>query len=181
MGKEIKDNMGSGFKCFCDKCGYSLDVVFGMGMLGFKVREKETKKMKAGKYGEQGKRFFIEHPDGSVTTDYVVVKCASCGELYNVYDFDLQIPEPEREKAKKNLRDALDKGDPKACKLPKEQVERGLNWTDDVTLEKDEHKCKKCGGKAEIIEGFEDLAQTGKIDCSKCGNKLSTCDYILWD
>ncbi len=150
-------------------------------MLGFKIREEETKKMKAGKYGEQGKRFFVEHPNGSVTTNYVVVKCASCGELYNVYDFDLQIPEPEMDRAKKRLSDALDRGDPKACKLPKEQVEGILNWADYVTLEKYEHKCKKCGGKAEVIEDFENLAQTGMIACPRCGNKLSTGHYMMWD
>ncbi len=173
--------MGRGFNCFCNKCGYNFDAMFGIGMLGYRVREKETKKMRAGKYGEQGKRFFIEHPNGSVTTDYVVVKCASCGELYNVYDFNLQIPEPEMDKAKKKLKDALDRGDPKVCKLPKNQVDRILNWTDYVTLEKYEHKCKKCGGKAEIIEEFEHLAQVGNVDCPRCGNKLSTGKYMLWD
>ncbi|SDB66646.1 hypothetical protein [Butyrivibrio sp. INlla16] len=173
--------MGSGFKCFCDKCGYSFDAMFGIGMMGFMVREKETKKMRAGKYGEQGKRFFMEHPDGSVTTNYVVVKCTSCGEFHNVYDFDLQIPEPKMEKSKQNLKEALDRGDPEACKLPKEHVERILNRTYYVTKEKYEHKCKKCGGKAEIVENFENLVQAGKIDCPRCENRLSTSDYILWD
>ncbi|SEM01464.1 hypothetical protein SAMN04487770_12352 [Butyrivibrio sp. ob235] len=173
--------MGSGFKCFCDKCGYSLDTMLGCGMQGHLVNEEETKRMKAGKYGEQGKRFFTDHPDGTVSTNYVVVKCNSCGELYNVYDFNLQIPEAEWEKAKKKLRDASARSDSKACKLQKEQVEQVLNKTYLVTLEKYEHKCKKCGGNAEIIENFHNLAQASKIDCPRCGNKLSTKGYILWD
>ena len=147
--------MGYGFECVCEKCGYSIDTMFGVGMLGYKVLEDETKKMRAGKYGEQGKRFFKEHPDGSVTVDYVVTKCMSCGELSNVHEFNLQIPEQE--------------------------IEKTLGWTENVTIEKYEHKCKKCGGKTEIIENFEELAQKGKIECPRCGNKLTTAGYYCWD
>ena len=173
--------MGCGFTCFCTKCDYSIQVSLGAGMVEDSINIEETQKMREGQYGEQGRRFLELYPEGAITTNMVVARCKSCGNLMNVYDFNLQIPEPKLEQAKVNLRNAIERGAPRALKLSRDQVKRMLDMTDYITKEEYIHICDKCGKTAYIVEDFEKKAQRKEIECPKCKEKLSTKRYYLWD
>ena len=173
--------MGHGYKCFCKKCDYSFFASFGIGLSSPSTNDEETEKMRNGEHGEQGKRFFEENPDGAVTTNYVVTQCKSCGNLDCTYDYDLQIPTPELIKAKQNLKEALERKDPVALKIPPNYIDDILGRTSYITKEKFQHKCKKCGENADIVEDFEEKLRAGDIKCPVCGGKLSIGRYFMWD
>ena len=153
--------MGTGYICKCPECGYTLEAFLGVGMMYPITMREEIKKLKKGRYGEQGMRFFKEHPNGSITCENVVTRCTACGNLEVKYDFDLLAPRSE----------AIDEN----------QNEPITNMHFDYEVEKYHHFCKKCGNKAEIVEDFEKKLEQGEMICPKCEGKLFLSDYLRWD
>ena len=173
--------MGAEFKCKCPKCGYSFYASLELGMPHPSVVEEETKKMKAGVYGDQGKRFFEEHPDGKITCYDVVIRCKSCGNLEVRKEFNLLVLYPAFIKAKRRVMEKIKAGDP--------DFNEGLiKWLDSMPVflkyvlhESYNHFCSKCGSPAEIIEDFSELQHKRKIRCPECGKRLKEDRSILWD
>ncbi len=99
--------MGEGYKCMCPTCGYSFYASLGRGMFYPMVVIEETEKMKAGAYGDQGKRFFEEHPDGKITCNNVVTRCNSCKNLEVKKDFNLLVMDSAFIQGKKRLMERI--------------------------------------------------------------------------
>ena len=72
--------MGSGIIFQCPECGYSFDLMTGVGFLFPMIYAETVEKMKRGELGEAAKRFFDEHPDGTINCKNVVLRCENCGE-----------------------------------------------------------------------------------------------------
>ena len=144
--------MGKGYICKCPECDYTLKAFLGVGMMYPMTVQEEMKKLKKGRYGEQGMRFFKDHPDGSITCENVVTRCTVCGNLEVKYDFNLLIPKSE-----------------------------AANMDAGYEVEKYNHFCKKCGNKAEIVDDFAEKLEQEKIICPKCKGKLFLSDYLCWD
>ncbi len=172
--------MGQIYICKCKDCGYTLTASLGLGMMYSSEKDDEIKKMKIGCYGDQGRNFFENHPDGSITCNHVVSKCTSCGNLESVYDFDLLIPNPELIPQKQMVHQGVDK-DHKYMRLAERSVRSLPENIRYVLYEKYDHACSVCGSKAEIIDDFVDELRQKKIICPKCGGSMHQFRYLLWD
>lgn len=173
--------MGNSYICKCNNCGYTLNASFGVGLMDTSVVADEIKTMKIGGYGEQGKRFFNEHPDGTITCNYVVTRCTKCGALESIYDFDLLIPDPELEPQRQMALKRIKAVDSK-CKDVSGRIVKALTESIRYILyEKYEHFCSKCGNRVEIIEDFSYELKQGKIICPECGESLYQFRFLLWD
>lgn len=170
--------MGQGYGCTCNKCGYSFSANLGAGFLFPMVYKETVDAMKKGEYGEQGKKFFTEHPDGAIDCETVVARCKSCGEYGSVPNLTMYVPKKDYDPAK-----AAPKGRWSVA-FPFEGADY-VSWSDLETYydvyEKYDHRCPECGGSAEIVEDFEKELDSGNLACTKCDGKLEVTDLIMWD
>ncbi|WP_026669345.1 hypothetical protein [Butyrivibrio sp. AE3006] len=173
--------MGRGYICKCEKCGYTLNASLGSGMFYPQLVKDEIENMKKGHYGEQGRKFFEEHPDGSISCESVVSRCTKCGNLEPVYDLNLMIPDPEIEQKRQTLMDGINRGDSKFTSLPEDMVRSIIEIKRYVFYEKYDHHCSKCGSKAEIIDEFIKELRQEKIICPECGGIIKEHQFLCWD
>ncbi len=173
--------MGTDYRCICKSCGYEFDAFLGSGMMGFMVNEEETEKMRLGGYGEKGRKFFEEHPDGKISTDKVVTRCTSCGSLQNSYRFNFLIPRDDNRAAGNESKDSVSGKMQLSEEMLGDGDEDPVEEDAYIVYEKFDHRCDKCGGKAMIIEKFGKKAVNEKITCPECGKKLFVERQILWD
>ena len=159
--------MGDGFGVKCGKCGYEFDAFLGIGMLALTEHEKYVKKMKAGKLGPEGKKFFEDYPTGVVNTEHAIAKCSSCGNYDDVYDLTMYIPY----KNKEHLADKY------GCIMESDIRGNYKKYMDYP------HKCSACGGSSRVLKEFEKEASEGVLKCPKCDGYMKKIleSYILWD
>ena len=170
--------MGTGYVCKCNKCGFSIEANLGVGFMFPRVYQTAVERMKSGEYGEQGKKFFKEHPDGAISCETVVAKCLSCGDCGPVPDFTMYVPKPDYNPEKAEHEDDY-------SVFPSLREEEYVSWLDLEEhydeYEKFDHRCPECGGKAEIIPDFEKQLEEGTLGCPKCDGLMEIEDIIKWD
>jgi len=169
--------MGRGYECKCNKCGYSFGANLGVGFLFPMVYQKTVDAMKNGEYGEQGRKFFEEHPDGAVECDNVVARCTCCGKFGRVPNLTMYVPKKEY-----NPLNAESKGIWSTA-FPFEGADY-VSWMDlekyyDL-YEKYDHRCPECGGSAEIID-FEKQLEARELKCPNCDGTMETTGILMWD
>ena len=64
----------------------------GIGRLFPKIYEETVKKMRSGKYGDECKKFFKEHPDGAVNCEKELLICEECGVPKTEMNLSLYLP-----------------------------------------------------------------------------------------
>lgn len=155
--------MGMAYGCKCENCGYKFGTWIDVGRGYPMVYRDVVKKMKAGEYGDQGKTFFEDAPDGAIDCRLIVAQCTSCGAYFGRERLDMYIPKDD-------------------CTLPEDENERIWNVKDYYELyDKYEHKCPHCGAKAEIVEDFEKKLFADDLKCGKCGSTMKIDDFAWWD
>lgn len=169
--------MGTGYRCVCNKCGYSYHANLGVGFRFPAVYKETVAAMKKGDYGEQGKKFFEEHPDGAIACDAVVARCTECGKCMQVPDLTMYIP-------KKGSNPMAIKHGRWSVAMPFAEspyfTHRDLDEHFEI-FSKFDHRCPKCNGKAEIIENFESMLKNGTLKCTKCDGTMKIAEMMMWD
>ena len=170
--------MGNGYICKCNKCDNTFRVLLGIGFNFPDIYWETVEKMKKGRYGEQGRIFFKNHPDGAVSCENIVACCTSCGEYLDIPELNMYIPKKDYD---------ISKAEPKgrwSVAMPFEGEEY-VSWPD---LEKHynlyeqyKHKCPKCHAVAEVIPDFEKKLFAGELMCAKCGGTLKPVNIFMWD
>lgn len=141
------------------------------------VYKETVDAMKKGEYGEQGKKFFEEHPDGAVDCETAVARCSACGEYGHVPALTMYVPKKDYDSSKIELKGIW------SVAFPFEGADY-VSWSDleefyDVH-EKYDHRCPECGGVAEIVD-FEKELEAGELACAMCDGKMEVTDLIMWD
>lgn len=163
-------------KCYtytCDHCGYEFEADIGIGFFGYHIfYPKLLEALKNGEYGEQGKVFFEEHPDGAFNGESVLGQCTKCKEYFSIRDLTLYLPERGNSFLKSKSWNAARNGD-------------SLDYVSFFDLKKYyfkyeeyHHICKKCGGDIKII----DISQLEKDPtCPICKHKLHLTEFGYGD
>ena len=73
--------MGQGYSLGCKKCGYKISANLGVGFAFPRVYEAVMKEAHDGKLGKTVQSFLMEHPDGALDCDQVLLQCDECGAL----------------------------------------------------------------------------------------------------
>lgn len=173
--------MGSWYGAKCEKCGYQYGAFLGVGFTFPKLYEETVKKMKSGKFGKQGYKFFKNHPDGAITCNNIVVQCDDCGKLMTVPELDLYVP-----------KDGFD-----STKIERIGVwstafsGKGYDYISRSDLhdhykfyEHYDHRCSTCRGHASVVEGFTeryDADVDRHVRCPKCGAMMEIECVGDWD
>lgn len=83
--------MGYLYNIHCYKCGYDRNI--GAGSSFFDPSYEELQEAgKRGEYGVYIREFLVEHPDGVIDFENVIVKCEKCKEFYTVTFYKMLIP-----------------------------------------------------------------------------------------
>ena len=152
--------MGFGKAFKCKACGERFNAMTGIGMLFPTVYKDTVKDIRSGKYGEDWKTFFEEHPDGVVNCENELLICEECGVPKNEMNLSLYLP-------KEGVED-----------LPK--LPFGDDLHEKFTLyKKYPHTCDKCGGACNIVAA----SKIKRAACPKCGGVMEEDheSVILWD
>ncbi|MBQ7220014.1 MAG: hypothetical protein IJS28_03440 [Synergistaceae bacterium] len=163
--------MGEGKGYICPECGYSFTAMLGIGMRFPYVYRETVSAMKHGELGEEAQKFFAEHPDGAVSCELVMMKCAGCGEydcrkaltMYVLKEgYAHEVPEGIWSTAMPH--EGLDYVSPDEIKV---------SYTKYAEYP---HKCEACGGDMQIVS--DDAAKV----CPNCGHELEDEGIaMLWD
>ena len=164
--------MGSGFDLKCRKCGYRFEANLGIGFSFPRVYRDTMKAAMDGKYGEEVRRFLMEHPDGALDCSRVLLRCGECGALDSDMDLSMYLPE--------------EKGKP-------EDYIPWASWTGMEgykLVRRYAHRCKRCGcsmnsfheNELDEVMGCpsDDKSVTG-LRCPDCGDYLRYDSYCMWD
>lgn len=171
--------MGSIYDIYCEKCKYAIRINEGIGFLFPVVYQDTVDKMKKGELGEQAKAFFENHPDGAINGALTLAQCKECGEYFEAYDWSMYIPKSESQ-----VPDGASDGEgqdeeansAKTCVMTYELEEEYDLY------EKFNHKCPKCGSKAEVVDDYHKKLDKGLLKCPCCGSSLKgSGGMILWD
>lgn len=150
--------MGTGFCCKCEKCGFEVDIMLGVGRLFFEIYQKLVARIRKGEFGEEWRKFFEENPDGAVDSERNLFLCENCGnwkEDYNLSLFKL---------------------------ISSEKTEIPLRYfpakLENYILYKIYiHSCKRCGHDMKKIEESNEI----ELNCPKCENKMIRNGLLRWD
>ena len=175
--------MGQGYSLGCKKCSYKIDVNLGVGFFFPRVYEAVMKEAQAGKLGKNIQSFLIEHPNGALDCDQVLLQCKQCDSLECGMDLSMYIPKEAVEPRQKGIWSGAFSGE-------------GYSYVSPWDLKKSyslyaryDHICRKCKGKMKVIkqkdlelQGGNSLDHiTSSIPCPKCKSPLSFEGMIMWD
>ena len=151
--------MGSGKVFKCNACGEGFNAMTGIGMLFPTIYKETVQEIRSGKYGEDWKQFFEEHPDGVVNCENELLICEECGVPKCDMNLSLYLP-------KKGAKD-----------LPEHPF--GDDFKKFTLSEKYEHKCDKCGGVCNVVNS----SRIKRVTCPECGGVMEEDKggFILWD
>ena len=152
--------MGNGKAFKCKACGERFNAMTGIGMLFPTVYKDTVKNIRSGKYGEDWKKFFEEHPNGVVNCEKELLICEECGVPKNEMNLSLYLPKEGAEDLPKlPFGDDLDEKYTLYMKYP--------------------HTCDKCGGACNIVNA----SKIKRVACPKCGGVMEEDmdGIILWD
>lgn len=170
--------MGKGFSLRCRYCGYHYSAILGIGFVFPETYEKTIREAKNGDYGGYMRRFLMDHPDGALNCDQVLLQCGSCGKLDQGMDLSMYVPVSEAEK-----------GDPwreNGYVVPWDLQE---NYQ---LFDRFPHICRKCN-KVMKIHTEEDLQSlcgyrymrnpkaVNLIKCPDCGKVMEVVHDSKWD
>lgn len=164
----------------CEKCGYSFTAEIGVGFAFPMVYAEMVAKMKSGELGDKAKRFFIEHPDGAIDCENVIMRCENCGEYDSRESLAMYIPKP------KYIHQVP--GGSWSVAMPF----KGSDYVSWYELEECymlyaeyPHKCEICGGDIRIVETAEDecglVNVIEPIICPHCGIEMQESIEGNWD
>ncbi len=89
--------MGVIYEFKCSRCGYELEAWLGSGMLSGTITNANKHKYSKGKFGEDIRAFFDEHPDGILSSGgSYVFKCVECGELSCATEYAIFLPKDDK-------------------------------------------------------------------------------------
>lgn len=169
--------MGRGYGCTCAKCGYHVEVNFGVGFLFPHVYEKTVEKVKNGELGSAYKKFFEENPDAAINCENVMLQCEDCGEYGMAADLTAYL---KKEDYQNNNQSSWCVAFPfkGASYVTASDLEEG--YTETMRYP---HKCNKCHGKMRIIKEseFDVLMKQQKVICPKCKLPLELTEIMDWD
>ena len=174
--------MGVAYEIYCNKCGYGLNVSFGVGMGFPHVYEETINDAREGKLGEKIQTFLREHPDGAIDCSLVLAQCIYCGQCENVLDLTMYLPKENAPKKNSHQRWSV--------AMPFIGAEYVSPWDLEnyyKAFAEDPHTCKHCGGAMKVFseEYFHRHHKSGlKCKCPNCRGKLNIpkiCPVIMWD
>ena len=123
--------MGQGLDVKCPSCGYKFGALLGEGKTTGYYAKKIQEEMKAGKYGEEGKRFISKACDDDILDcQKIVFECKTCKDLSS--DAAMAI-----------------KGEafPRKCSRCETLLKPWFSFESDLYM--GSAKCPKCGGTLE--------------------------------
>ena len=178
--------MGTGFRFRCDGCGWKSGANLGVGFFFPKAYKQTMEAARAGKLGERIRQFLIDHPDGALNAEEVLLLCDGCGELGCGQDLSMYVRNPD---VPRRLQD------PWSVAASYEDAD----YVSPVELKRENtyeyygpgHLCRKCGKPmrsvseedlTEQMHGDSDHAGRTEIPCPKCGELLRfDGPVIMWD
>lgn len=141
----------------CTRCGKSIDVVLGVGMMYPNLCKRVKEDARSGKLGKKLQKVVMQHPEGHMDCETIVYVC-DCGAWKTAARNDYYIVHNQ----------AFDEDD------------NYSSWTEigGTVLYETKHLCPKCRRKMHPLPE-EKLEQ---LTCPDCGGKLKSPDRIvLWD
>ena len=141
------------------------------------------KEAQDGKLGKTVQSFLIEHPDGALDCDQVLLQCDECGALERGMDLSMYIPKDAVEPRQKGIWSTAFSGEDYSYVAPWDLKESYSLYA------RYNHACKKCKGKMKVIKQKDLELQesrspdhiTSNIPCPKCKTPLSFEGMIMWD
>ena len=175
--------MGRGIELKCSKCRYSFGNNFGVGFLFPQTYQETMEAARKGKLGKDVQSFLVEHPDGALDCDQVLLQCTSCSEMDRGMDLTMYVP--------KDKSDVYEGEWSIACSFG------GVSYVAPWVLKEQyrlvkpyDHVCRKCGKKMRIIKE-EDLVFEGQeykgtdmevnVNCPKCHKPMVIGGCLMWD
>ena len=151
--------MGSGKVFICSSCGERFSAMTGIGRLFPKIYEETVKKMRSGKYGDECKKFFKEHPDGAVNCEKELLICEECGVPKTEMNLSLYLPK----KGAKNI----------------PEMPFGNDFRKFTLYAEYPHKCDQCGGICNVVKS----SKIKRMTCPVCKGVMQEdpAGLILWD
>lgn len=175
--------MGQGYSLGCKECGYSFSANLGVGFGFPRVYEAVMKDARNGKLGKTVQSFLMEHPDGALDCDQVLLQCNDCGALGRGMDLSMYIPTDTAEPRQKGIWSTAFSGEGYVYVAPWDLQESYSLYA------RYDHTCKKCKGNMKVIKQKDLELQesrspdhiTSNILCPKCKTPLSFEGMIMWD
>ena len=177
--------MGRGYMLRCGKCGYGIAADLGVGYNFPSVYRKTMEAARTGRYGGAVRQFLEEHPDGTLSTERVLLRCSGCGSLQCGPDLSMYLRKPDvprREQGRWSVA------------APYE----GADYVSPMELEHEEtyelyargNRCGKCGETMQPITDDELEEQMRRhpqtrgqteVRCPKCREWLRVESMLMWD
>ena len=173
--------MGTSIEMECNNCHFSFEAFLGIGFRFPQVYQDTINAAKEGKFGEIVQSFLLEHPDGALNCNMVLLQCTSCDELDKSRDLSMYIP-----KDKPATHDGIWSV---AFPYKNASYESPRDLKDHYRLIKSyDHICRKCGGKMRPIteenltpESYEPYGIPVNVNCPKCHKPMTIGGYGMWD
>ncbi len=86
--------MGTQYRVYCSQCGYDTTLSLGVGFVFPEDFAEMQEKGKSGKFGDEIRDFFAEHPKGVMDSELMIGKCDKCGEYCSAPLNQMYIPKP---------------------------------------------------------------------------------------
>lgn len=156
--------MGQGYMLECEN-GHRLDYHLGIGMLYPVVYEETINDINAGKYGEDLKDYFQQHPGAAINASRSLYVCTKCHHPHEALNLDLYCR----------------KGDAKS-------EECWCYWCDDKGydfIRSYDHRCPDCGTSMILLEDdTEKIEENDSIQtlCPECNAPMQFgFSGLMWD
>lgn len=85
--------MGTGFQLKCEKCGYSVDIYKGIGMLHPLLENEVIDEIKLGKHGNDLKRMVEDNPVFLTDISHEAFLCDKCKQIKSDLKVELHFAE----------------------------------------------------------------------------------------
>ena len=165
--------MGTQYMVHCPQCGYDATLTLGVGFVYPEDFAELQENGKCGKFGNEVKDFFVEHPDGVIDSELVIAKCDNCSEYYSAPLIQMYVPKQSR-----TLREIIDTIMSAAMPFRKPQIVSTLDLENYRLYKTFLSPCEQCG---ESMKMFLEK-NIGKLACPHCGNRFLIPEiYALWD
>ena len=155
--------MGTQYRVHCPQCGYGATLALGVGFVFPEDFAEMQEKGRNGKFGDEVRDFFAEHPKGVMDSELVIGKCDKCGEYYSVPLIQMYIPKLSGKS--REMFCAVRSVMP----FRKENITSSSELGSNYRLYKTHLPlCEKCGGDMKVFREKD----IGKLSCPHCGKQF---------